>query len=63
MKPRRPFEPPLRFADRPVSSLDGPSRTIIVEPVVLPVQAPSPRTEPEPKREPAKREPEREPTR
>jgi hypothetical protein len=36
---------------RPLGSLDGPSRTITVEPVETPVTAPPPR-EPEPAREP-----------
>jgi hypothetical protein len=43
--PSRP-ERPLR------NSLDGPSRTITVEPVQVPVTAPEPRTTPE--REPAR---------
>jgi len=43
-----------------VGSLDGPSRTIRVEPVETPVPAPPPRVEPEPAREPSPpREPER----
>jgi hypothetical protein len=42
MKPRRRFESTARSADRLVSSLDGPSRTIIVEPIVLPAPAPAP---------------------
>jgi hypothetical protein len=45
-----------------VASLDGPSRTITVEPVRVPVPAQPPSTEPEPQREPERpREPEREP--
>jgi hypothetical protein len=39
-------------ADRPLGSLDGPSRTIRVEPVETPVPAPPPRIAPEPAREP-----------
>jgi hypothetical protein len=61
MKPHRRFEPGTRSADQLVSSLDGPSRTITVEPIVLPVPVPAPRIEPDPKREPAKREPDRPP--
>jgi hypothetical protein len=34
----------------PLGSLDGPSRTIRVEPVETPVTAPPPRVEPEPPR-------------
>ncbi|MGO9957928.1 MAG: hypothetical protein ACLP50_18490 [Solirubrobacteraceae bacterium] len=41
-----------------VGSLDGPSKTIRVEPLQTPVPAPR-RVEPEPVREPAPREPER----
>jgi hypothetical protein len=46
---------------RPLGSLDGPSRTIIVEPVQLPATAPPPRV-PEPKNPPAPK-PERAPAR
>jgi hypothetical protein len=47
---------------RLVASLDGPSRTITVEPVRVPVPAPPPSTEPEPAREPERPpEPERQP--
>ena len=55
---RRPQRP------RPLGSLDGPSRTIIVEPLEAPAPAPPPETEPgrEPER-PARREPPREPAR
>jgi hypothetical protein len=45
---------PKRRPDSPLrSSLDGPSRTITVEPVEVPVSVPEPRTVPE--REPARR--------
>ncbi|MEA2394917.1 MAG: hypothetical protein QOJ82_2808 [Solirubrobacteraceae bacterium] len=37
---------------RPLASLDGPSRTITVEPVQTPVPARPPRVAPEPAREP-----------
>jgi hypothetical protein len=37
---------------RPRGSLDGPSRTIIVEPVETPMPAPPPVVHPEPAREP-----------
>lgn len=59
MKPSRPAPSDLRFADRLVASLDGPSKTITVEPVQLPVPAPPPSVEPSPEREPPPREPER----
>jgi hypothetical protein len=36
----------------PLGSLDGPSRTITVEPVEMPVPAPAPRVDPEPIRKP-----------
>jgi hypothetical protein len=39
---------------RPLASLDGPSKTITVEPLQTPVPAPPPRIKPEPEREPAK---------
>jgi hypothetical protein len=45
--------------DRLVASLDGPSKTITVEPVQMPVPAPPPSVEPSPEREPPPREPER----
>jgi hypothetical protein len=55
--------PPSGSAASPlVASLDGPSRTITVEPIRVPVPAQPPTTEPEPAREPERpREPEREP--
>jgi hypothetical protein len=37
---------------RPRGSLDGPSRTITVEPVETPMPAPPPEVHPEPAREP-----------
>ena len=49
---------PKRRPDSPLrSSLDGPFRTITVEPVEVPVSVPEPRTVPErePEREPARR--------
>jgi hypothetical protein len=39
---------------RPRGSLDGPSRTITVEPVETPTPAPPPEVRPEPQREPAR---------
>ena len=39
---------------RPRGSLDGPSRTITVEPLETPVPAPPPEVHPEPEREPSK---------
>jgi hypothetical protein len=59
MKHPRQSEFHLASADRLVASLDGPSRTITVEPVQLPVPAAPQRLEPEPEREPPPREPER----
>jgi hypothetical protein len=47
---------PARDA-RPRGSLDGPSRTITVEPLEQPVTAPPPKVDPQPEREP-KRPPE-----
>jgi hypothetical protein len=44
---------PARDA-RPRGSLDGPSRTITVEPVETPTPAPPPEVRPEPEREPAR---------
>ncbi len=49
----------LRTAPKPRhtglrGSLDGPSRTITVEPVETPVPAPPPEVHPEPAREPAR---------
>ncbi|HEY7623017.1 MAG TPA: hypothetical protein VH834_24795 [Solirubrobacteraceae bacterium] len=44
--------PPAR-GSRPRGSLDGPSRTITVEPLEQPVTAPPPKI-PEPKREPSR---------
>jgi hypothetical protein len=46
--PREPRE------QRPRGSLDGPSRTITVEPVETPTPAPPPEVRPEPSREPAR---------
>ncbi|HKE78001.1 MAG TPA: hypothetical protein VKB54_01795 [Solirubrobacteraceae bacterium] len=46
--PREPREQRLR------GSLDGPSRTITVEPVETPTPAPPPEVRPEPSREPAR---------
>jgi hypothetical protein len=46
-------------SDRLVASLDGPSKTITVEPVQTPMPAPPPSVEPAPQREPSPREPER----
>jgi hypothetical protein len=40
--------------ERPRGSLDGPSRTITVEPVETPTPAPPPEVHPEPSREPAR---------
>jgi hypothetical protein len=40
----------LSPSDPPLGSLDGPSRTIRVEPVETPVRTPAPRVEPEPPR-------------
>jgi hypothetical protein len=48
MKAARPLSP-----RRPRASLDGPSKTITVEPLETPVPAPPPRIEPEPERDPA----------
>ncbi len=59
MKPLRVSEARPPSDDRLVASLDGPSRTIRVEPVVMPLPAPPQRAEPEPAREPPRREPER----
>jgi hypothetical protein len=42
------------------AGLDGPSRTIIVEPVEQPATTPAPPAEPEPERTPAPAQPERE---
>ena len=39
---------------RPRGSLDGPSRTITVEPLETPVPAPPPEVHPKPEREPAR---------
>jgi hypothetical protein len=58
MKPSGPSESHPPSADRLVGSLDGPSRTIRVEPIETPVPAPQPSVDPEPVREPS-REPER----
>jgi hypothetical protein len=58
MKPLHPSDLRPPPDDRLVASLDGPSKTITVEPVEMPV--PAPRVEPEREREPAApREPER----
>jgi hypothetical protein len=47
--------PPLPARDsRPRGSLDGPSRTITVEPLETPIPAPPPEVHPEPEREPAR---------
>jgi hypothetical protein len=48
---KKPYEP---THVRPRGSLDGPSRTITVEPVETPTPAPPPEVHPEPKREPAR---------
>jgi len=56
--PDSSFDPPE--CDRPLASLDGPSRTIRVEPLETPVPAPPPRVDPAPVRDPPPtREPER----
>jgi hypothetical protein len=39
---------------RPRGSLDGPSRTITVEPIETPTPAPPPEVHPEPQREPSR---------
>ena len=44
--------PPRRSRSRLTGSLDGPSRTITVEPVETPMPAPPPEVHPEPAREP-----------
>jgi hypothetical protein len=59
MKPLLPSESGPPSADRPVASLDGPSRTIRVEPIETPVPALPRRVEPEPVRDPPPRAPER----
>jgi hypothetical protein len=43
--------PPTRDSP-PRGSLDGPSRTITVEPLEQPVTAPPPKVDPQPEREP-----------
>lgn len=53
------FAPPSGQA--PSASLDGPSRTITVEPVQVPVPTQPPSTDPEPAREPEPRQPWRTP--
>jgi hypothetical protein len=53
MKFRTKPLPPARET-RPRGSLDGPSRTITVEPLETPVPAPPPEVHPEPKREPSR---------
>ena len=45
---------PLPGRDALRGSLDGPSRTITVEPLETPVPAPPPEVHPEPEREPAR---------
>jgi hypothetical protein len=60
--PSMPSGVPKPRPDRPLrNSLDGPSRTITVEPVQVPVTAPEPLTSPERERDddrpPAPREP------
>jgi hypothetical protein len=57
---RSPTARPPRAA-RPLGSLDGPSRTITVEPVQVPVPAQPPRVAPEPDRGPAQPPPARTP--
>jgi hypothetical protein len=47
-------KPPLPVRDALRGSLDGPSRTITVEPVETPAPAPPPEVHPEPEREPAR---------
>ncbi len=48
-------QPPKSTRDkRPRGSLDGPSRTITVEPVETPTPAPPPEVHPEPERKPAR---------
>jgi hypothetical protein len=59
MQPTSAIESRSRSADRLLGSLDGPSKTIIVEPVQLPVPAQPQRDEPEPSREQPPRAPER----
>jgi hypothetical protein len=50
--PSLPSGVPRPRPDRPLrNSLDGPSRTITVEPVQVPVTAPPPEVAPEPKRD------------
>jgi hypothetical protein len=58
MKPVIDLPPRPQASEGLVASLDGPSKTITVEPLQTPVPAPR-RVEPEPAREPAPREPER----
>jgi hypothetical protein len=59
MQPTSALESRSRSADRLLGSLDGPSKTITVEPVQLPVPAQPQRDEPGPAREPRPREPDR----
>jgi hypothetical protein len=59
MKPARTSESFAPSSGLLFASLDGPSRTIRVEPIETPVPAQPPRVEPEPVREPPSREPER----
>jgi hypothetical protein len=49
---KKPSEPARDV--RPRGSLDGPSRTITVEPVETPTPAPPPEVHPKPEREPAR---------
>jgi hypothetical protein len=50
--PTKPASPARQ--SRPRGSLDGPSRTITVEPLEQPVTAPPPKVDPEPQREPSR---------
>jgi hypothetical protein len=60
MKPEgRPSESLSPSADRLVATLDGPSKTITVEPIQIPVTSPPPSIDPEPLPEPPPRAPER----
>lgn len=52
MKLLRKIEPTSPRKSQPRGSLDGPSKTITVEPVEAPIPAPPPEVKPEPSREP-----------
>jgi hypothetical protein len=59
MRRARSSDPHPSAPSRLIGSLDGPSKTITVEPIQTPVTAPPPRIEPEPVPDPPPRAPQR----